>query len=533
MFTFLTADDEPDKLEALRDMFDWKHFNMELIGEAQNGPDAYDLVMKMHPDACIIDIRMPGLSGLDVIKKAVENGSHTKFIVLTGYDDFNYARRALHLQIVEYLLKPCRCEEIMQAMLKAVNQTEEENTRKKMLDDYRQLSNNNAKALKEHFLVHLAAGNVPMSESIEKSVSAYHLETLFACYAVCVISLADGAGGSEPLFPQDLLQMIESLFAAVGESEVFVYKEQIVVAVSLGNITEQFHQFQNALFAALKEISGRFGLQSVIGVSDLKEGPKQLHEAYVEAMKASNLAAFDGMQGIRYFAELNPVTEVVYSSQKEKDVINAVIENGDNVQTAIDHFFDNYSLTSPESRKIIQQMASTLACSIFKVCLEHNLIFNLFSKLLSDTIEEIAKSKTLQAIKTAVQRFALEASRSFNGSKQFSAVAATAIEYIHKHYTSKISLEQAAEMLHISPTYLSMLFKQQTGVNFIDYLNRYRIQRSKEFLKDIDRKVYEVANMVGIQDEKYFHALFKRYTGLTATQYRDSLFYSRSRGSYL
>lgn len=532
MFTFLTADDEPDKLEALRDMFDWKHFDIELVGEAQNGPEAYSQVMKLRPDVCIIDIRMPGFSGLEVIQKATENGSHTKFIVLTGYDDFDYARKALHLQIVEYLLKPCRYEEIMQAVLKAVNQVEEEHTRKKILDDYRQLSDSNAKALRERFLVRLAAGGAQMSESVEKSVGAYKLGALFACYAVCVISLADGESGGEPQLSQELLRMIGSLFAAVGESEVFVRKEQIVVVVSLSNITEQFYQFQSALFTALEEIGGRFGMQGVIGISDLKEGPRKLHEAYTEAAKAANLAVFDGMRGVRYFAELNPVTEVVYSSQKEKDVITAVIGKGGDVQPAVDRFFDNYSLTSPESRKIIQQMASTLACSIFKVCLEHNLIFNLFSKLLSDTIEEIAKSKTLQAIKAAVLRFALEASRSFSGSKQVSAVASMAIQYIHEHYTSKITLEKAADMLHISPAYLSMLFKQQTGVNFIEYLNRYRIQQSKEYLKNIDKKVYEVADMIGIQDEKYFHSLFKRYTGLTATQYRDSLLYNHSQGKF-
>lgn len=522
MFTVLTADDEADKLEALREMFDWQHFGIELIGEAQNGLDAYAFVMKLHPDVCIIDIRMPGLNGFEVVQKAAENGSRTKFIVLTGYDDFNYVREALHLQVVDYLLKPCRYEEIMQAVLKAVNRLEEDRSREKMIRDYRQLSEDNARARKERFLVNLASGSA-QSGDVEKDVAEFGLGHLLRCYAVCVISLEDGGG--EPPLPPELLSRVGSLFSETGENEVFLLREQMAVAVALNNIAETFPRFKEALLAILLEIRNRFGVEGVIGISDLKEGPLRFGEACGEAGKAAGLAVFDGIQGIRYFAELSQASLVNYSNSKEKDVLLAVIGKGGDIQAAVDRFFDDNRLTSLESCRLTRQMASALVCSIFKVCLEQNLIIHLFTKLLSDTIEEISKSKTLQTIKAAVLRFALEASQSFSGNRQVSAIASVAIQYIHKHYTGKITLEKVAESLRVSPTYLSMLFKQQTGVNFIDYLNRYRIQQSKEYLKDVNKKVYEVADMIGIPDEKYFHSLFKRYTGLTAKQYRDSLIY--------
>lgn len=98
-----------------------------------------------------------------------------------------------------------------------------------------------------------------------------------------------------------------------------------------------------------------------------------------------------------------------------------------------------------------------------------------------------------------------------------------AVNYIHNNYHKDISLKEAALELYISPAYLSFLFKNEMKITFIDYLNKYRIQMAKELLKDIRLKNYEVAFKVGFQDEKYFYKLFKKYTGLTASQYRDSL----------
>jgi two-component system response regulator YesN len=531
MFTLLTADDEPDKLEALHDMFDWDKYDIKIIGQAHNGQEAYDLLMELRPDIGIMDIRMPVMSGLEAIQRATENGVKTKYVILSGYDEFDYARKALQLQTVEYLLKPCRVEEITQAVLKAANQVEEERNKKKLLDEYRQLFVSNAKNLKERFMINLASGGIDASEDIQSKIKAFELESLFECYAVCTVSLVNDQDENENknLLFLNLMRIAESMLTDIARSEVFLLKEQVVIIVSLSDISVRFYMFQDALFNILEETRQQYNAQGVIGVSDLKESPRLLYEAYIEAIEAASLAAFDGIHEIRYYAELNKTVEAFYPSQNEKDVISAVIGESGEISLAIDSFFNNYSLSSAETRKIIQQMASTLVCSIFMVCLEHNLILKQFSKMLSDTIEEISKSRTMQEIKSIVLRFALEVSKSFTGNKQISALTSMAIQYIRENYAKKINLEMTAEMLHISPTYLSMLFKQ-TGMNFIEYLNRYRIQQSKEYLKDIDKKVYEVANKIGIQDEKYFHSLFKRYTGLTATQYRDSFIYNRNQG---
>lgn len=528
MYTLITADDEIDKLEALRDMFDWEGNNIQIVGEATNGQEAYDLLVKLRPDICIIDIRMPKLSGLDAIQSATEKGVKTKFIVLTGYDDFDYARKAVQLQIVEYLLKPCRYEEVLRAVQKAIFLVQEGQHQKELQVQYQQLCAKNKKLSKKHFLIQLLSGFTDSNQDVQEYIHEFSLEPLFSCYAVCTLSLIERQKETDGFLNQILLPMAESDMADIELSEVVLWKEQVVILVSLSNIASNFTEFQDLLFQMLEEGTRQCHAHCVIGISDLKYDPKQLQEACTEAMKAAGLAAFDGIHGIRYYAELNCSEKVSYASQSEKDVISAVLGESGNLTDTIESFFHHYSLSSSESKKIVQQMASTLVCSIFKVCLEHNMILNLFSKMLSDTIEEISNARTMQEIQSAVLQFASDVSKSFTGNKQISAFASVTIQYIHDNYAKKITLKLTADALHISPAYLSMLFKQQTGINFIEYLNRYRIQKAKQYLNDMDSKIYEVANKIGIQDEKYFHSLFKRYTGLTATQYRDNLICNRS-----
>ncbi|WOC33205.1 MULTISPECIES: response regulator transcription factor [Caproicibacterium] len=528
MYTLITADDETDKLEALRDLFDWAAYGIQIVGEASDGQEALDLLLRLRPDLCIIDIRMPKLSGLDAIRNASAQGVKTKFIVFSGYDDFDYARQAVQLQIVEYLLKPCRCEEVVQAVQKAITLVREEQQQEALQTQYQFLCAQNQERAKEQFLQELLAGQKAADTAQPRCLQTFGLEPLLSCYAVCCLDFVGQQAEDSPP-AQAFLAAAKKAVCKMAHSEAVLWKERVVLLLFLDPITEKFTSFQNLLFHLLESAGSDCHTPCVIGVSDLKSSSGALHEAYTEAEKAAGLAAFDEIHGIRYYAELqNSNKKTADTGKREQEVIDAVLNRAEKLPSAVDHFFSCCTLRSPASKQVVQETASTLVCSIFKTCLEHNMVFNLFSKMLSDTIETISGASTMREIKDAVLCFARSVSQSFTGNKQISAFASAAVAYIRKNYAQKITLKQTAEDLHISPAYLSMLFKQQTGMNFIEYLNRYRIQKAKEYLHNVDSKIYEVADKIGIQDEKYFHSLFKRYTGQTATQYRDSLLCSRT-----
>lgn len=167
-------------------------------------------------------------------------------------------------------------------------------------------------------------------------------------------------------------------------------------------------------------------------------------------------------------------------------------------------------------------MAVTLVYDLLKVMVERQLDLDNISEKANRAAQEILNCSNVENIRDLVTKFIISITQQ-SSRKNMSAVAKRAVSFISENYSTKICLESVAEEIHVSPSYLSMLFKQQTGLNMIEYLNRYRIEKSKDFLNNLNFKIYEVAYKVGFQDEKYYYLLFKRYTGLTATQYRDSI----------
>lgn len=525
MYSLLIADDEQDKREALREMIDWQKYDVEIVGEAGTGQEALDMLLRLTPDICIMDIRMPVMDGLEAMRRASEQGIATKHIIFSGYDDFAYAQKALELNTVEYLLKPCRMEEILQAVLKAANRVDEERNRGRMLEEYQLLFESYTKTLKERFLLHVATGSVRPGGDTESRIKTFQLADVFCNFAVCILSLmGEGLENSErSQLLQNAIHIAEVELSCVTKSEVFTLDEQVVMFVSLPDTAALFCAFQESLERIIDRIMEQYNTGCIIGVSDLKSGVDCLREGYLEALETTGFATFAGESKIRFYAELDQRIQCDYPSKEETAVLAAVTSGTVEVTSAIESFFEKYKSKSAESRKIMQQGAVTLVCSIFKTCVEHDLNPDQLSGLLNETIDEIINSQMLEEIKGAVHRFTDEASKGVSGGRKMSALTSAAIRYIKENYNQKIYLETVSEMLHISPSYLSMLFKQQTGLNFVEYLNRYRIRKSKEYLQEVGNKVFEVAYKVGFQDEKYFFSLFKRYTGLTATQYRDSV----------
>lgn len=240
MYSLMIADDEIDKLESLRYNYNWGKYDISICCEAKDGMEAYELLIKENPDICIMDVRMPIINGLEAMKRAKDKGNKTKFVILSGYDDFDYAKKALSLSTVEYLLKPCKFSDVLQAVLKCVNLIEEEHETVRLLNEYRKLSEKDYQNMKDQFLVDLISGKIENAMDLNEKALQFKFSIL-ANYAVCVMEFDTNRLNSyhdKNLLFARILDHTKSEFSRVSENEVCIYNDFIVAIVSMKNITD-------------------------------------------------------------------------------------------------------------------------------------------------------------------------------------------------------------------------------------------------------------------------------------------------------
>jgi two-component system response regulator YesN len=409
MYKLFIVDDEYDVIEGIKTSMDWSEYNIEICGGASNGAEAFDRIFDIRPDIMIVDMNMPVVGGIELIEKVRTAGIDAEFVILSGYDDFNYAQRAMNLGVAEYLLKPCHIEEILKAVLNVRELLEEKRTQKKLLDQYKAQFRNNAATLKELLLTRLLDGKTLVEEDvIQEEIHLYGIFLLDTNFTVVLYKI-----DQYPAIMHALPVVREEFGKAGLPNEALIYKGDIVSICSASCSREMF---EGIFHRILKRVRAEFSLHMTIVAGYEIAELDALPSCYRKCRDILNTEAFLGIDEIIFCGD---------NMEGKKTKINKLIEAG--------------------------------------------------------------------------------------------------IDYIKNHYAEDIKLETVAKKIFITSGYLSILFKQTTGINFLDYLHRYRIQISKDLLKDVRRKIYEIADMVGYQDEKYFSRTFKKFTGLSPKQYRESL----------
>jgi two-component system response regulator YesN len=409
MYKLFIVDDEYDVIEGIKDSINLNEHDIEVCGYSSSGAEALDNVRVQRPDILIVDMNMPVMGGIELIEKVKNEGINAEFIILSGYDDFNYAQRAINLGVAEYLLKPCHIQRILKAVLSAKELMEERRVQERLLEQYKAQFMNNAQPLKELLITRLLDGKTLIREDvIQEEINLYGIFLFDLGFTVVLCKPENDAYNSR------LIPLIQGEFKKINlPNETLAYKGSIVSVCSTACPKETLEKILEKI---IKKAGEAFFLHMTIIVGREAVKPEELSGCYRKCREILDAESFLGIDKIIFSDE---------GADSRKTKINKLIE--------------------------------------------------------------------------------------------------ASIDYIKNHYAEDIKLESVAKKIFITSGYLSILFKQTTGINFLDYLHRYRIQISKDLLKDVRHKVYEVAGMTGYQDEKYFSRTFKKITGLSPRQYRESL----------
>ena len=518
----IIADDEQHICRLINALIDWNAFGLEVSGFAHDGDSAYEMCREKSPDFLITDIRMPGLGGIDLIKKIYETLPDIKVIVITGYSHFSYAHQALRYNVVDYLLKPIQKEELEQALEKGLSMMKKEESILKRGN----MAMKSMQDIKDNLLTLLL-------NKRDVFLEEYHLKFSGNTWQLLQIDFVLSSDENTPSVQEFLNEKIKNVVVEELKQE----KVEILTALVDNNfycllngdrnILEQtdtkIMQVRNKLLVIndiLQKINFTIGISSFCGKIN------QVHDCVNECHTCINQKIVKGKNKIIRYDSI-PVIEQEASffvdENFRKTFLKLIAEgDGEEISAQINELSTLlYRYSGKIDGNVVLEVYDMLVKMFFKAIQVFN--FKDFQEFTQDNL--LAHSHCFYSISGAfaylgdVFLLLLGRSKAEKEDKNTRPIRNAQL-YIEEHYMEQITLEEIAKHVGLNETYLSSIFKKQVGKSLIDFLTYTRIQRAKELLLNREKSINEIAEEVGFNDAKYFTKRFKKFTGVSPNEYR-------------
>ncbi|OCA81795.1 MULTISPECIES: response regulator transcription factor [unclassified Bacillus (in: firmicutes)] len=505
MFNVLIVDDEPMIREGLKTLINWEEYGFRIIALARNGKEGYEEYCRCKPDLMIVDIRMPEMDGISLIELIRAEDNDISFIVLSGYSDFAYAKRAIKAKTAGYLLKPIDEEELIQYLIDLRQNIEERKQWSSLIQaEYCHE--------RDEFLASLCLNDFKEMANVQENLHKFELED-----SGCQILLIQCYENGQKKIKSELVSFFEDckkgvVFTINGYAAVYLRSDYSFISrtdMIKQKLMKQIHPFCKSI--ALGEF-----MPSVYGIQASYQTALTLikHQFYFEKgqiLTKSHRKELDSAHGI--LKEELLLDEYLNRLYYAIDVVNI-----DTCRTVIDELGREMMHRDFSEQQIKKQFIYIYTHTMNKL-LQLNSSIGLDSMKVNDCATDIYKIETMSdLIEYIFQQFESIIKRIDNGltGTQMKKM----IDLIHKNYNQNLRLESLAGVFNYNSAYLGKLFKNYTGEYFNTYLDKVRIENGKILLQK-GLKVYEVAEKIGYADVDYFHRKFKKYEGISPSAYRN------------
>lgn len=531
MIKLIIVEDEKLEREGLMDFFDWTNMGIEISGTAADGIEGLELAKRVAPDIIITDIKMPGMDGLQMSKQIRELLPNVKIILLTGYDDFNYAREAIGFRANAYILKPIDEDEMQEAIREACRQSEDQ---KKVA---MKLSTEFLKA-KNRFLWDFLEGFIQMelAEALFEEYDIHRIKGSDAQYCLVMVGCRNGQDCTEPM---ESWQMTKEIQASQREYLVFdLFDEQQYEAlICLKAEGEDCAKLMKELHEIEEHQSHRF----FSFISPWCTEPGALPKAYAKMkedrenllfweQKFSNEGGCDSVQERERSPQTAPDREkgisefIQNSSSYSKQLMKATAENnGELVKSILKELFQFIEKYRGIDRKHVLNFLYNIVYEISLMAYNMNKDGDEFSLNKDHLGSHIYHLRNLEEVHQYLSDFFEKAVEMIDNKKnrKDEYIINTVLRMIDERYANDLSLKIISTEVFLSPNYLGSLFKKHTGKSFNDYLSDVRMSKAKDLLKSTNKKISIVAAEVGIPNTSYFCIVFKNANGVAPQEYRE------------
>lgn len=526
MYSVVIVDDEMLIRIGMKTLIDWNMYNLVLVGEADNGVNAIDIVKQTNADIVITDIKMPEMDGLDMISRLKADGYSGKFIILSNYDDFNLVKKALKLGASDYLLKlTMKKEDLDKVFQNIINE----------INDYRDKENKvnivltnlkeNRDLIKSRYFKDLIEKREELSYFQEKTFF-FNINTDFEKFYLIYFKIDNES--SEPGETKDRSLMISStqniakeIFEKKLKGEIFSFNDNEFIG-----IVPEIYKHDDFMYATI-ELSDLVKLYLNITISIVysrgNRFPEDISNAYELSRTAFKLQFYYGCKSIIEAGKekLKSLNETLQNSDLYNNIRNMPeSDDMDKLEVDMNRLFSQFreNLIDPDDVKTEIEKLIILIEEKYNVShkFELNPDFNA-------TLKEIGYSCTIDELnKTVIKYLEIKKGKDegIKSQKHTRAISET-IKHIERNYNKDINIKDISDMLKFNYSYFCRLFKQEMGMTITDYIIQYRIDKAKEFLKDPNIRISEASYLAGFNDQFHFSKTFKKIVGMSPKDYKN------------
>ncbi|MBD1381531.1 response regulator [Metabacillus arenae] len=506
MYKLLIVDDEKIVIDGLTSIMNWQELQVKMVYTASNGEEALQCIIDKKPHIVLADIQMPGLNGLNLIQKAKKINTEIVFIIISGYTEFDYAKRAIELEALDYLVKPIEIDEIKEAVEKAINKYDKGQAEKQRNEEIQKYQS----GMEERLILDLILGRNSDYSKIHNPFQSFKF-------------LIIGFKNSNWKTNASIEELMANLKISAKESgyKTFVYIiEDFITIMYESNKLSEIDSFLNKVTKQFEE-----GLKAIthIGVSHTYHDLQYVRKSYKEAHEAFQIGLY-----------LNKL----FTYSKDLERLNNTV--GHDIIEKIDACFKKNNVDLENMTGLIEEIMNDSIVNLTSPAKTNYLCFKFIhnvyeyvhhefeiqiEKIVGEKHQQYEELHNLQSIEEITQWLKNFVIKTFDylNNHRISSKDKLILEvkkYLEDCFNQPIFLDEIANLFHISPPYLSSLFSKKTKMTIFEYITEIRITKAKELLRTTNYKIIEICDQVGYENQRYFNQVFKKQVGTTPSEYR-------------
>ena len=541
MLKVFLVEDEIVMREGIKNNIEWEKEGYQFAGEASDGELAFPMIKEIKPDILITDIKMPFMDGLELSRLVKKEIPNIKIIILSGYDEFEYAKEAIKIGVTDYLLKPMSGAKLLEAVNKVGETILAEREQQNFMETYEKERQESLIISKRNLFRDLVDGKLSVAELSEQGTKL-GMNLVAECYAVILYQIRpdDGLSGqAADGYSEQTVSItgkIEAEFADRKDIQIYEQLGEVIAFLIMAQDETHMKEKEEACLGELKEITDSYGSVKYFGgVGSTVKRIREVKQSYQEANRAFSHRFLTEESRIFYAGNDMgtvgmPMEEINLQGldigKLDRRVLQNFLRSGS--QSDIEHFVDDFFESLGEKnigsllfrQYIVMDMYFTIASFLESIGLSKEEISGISGKF-KDGTSALSTLTSTKAYLTGLLEKAIS-QRNLVSEQKYSTVIEDAKEYIEKNYANEdISLNTVASSVNISPNHFSTVFSQETGETFIEYLTGVRMQKARELLRSTSLKSSEIGYRVGYRDPHYFSYLFKKTQNVTPKEFRN------------
>lgn len=532
MYKLVVVDDEDIVRNGIINGSPLSDLGFEVVADASNGLEAIEKIEQYHPDVVLTDIRMPQMSGIELIEHISRDYPNIKIVILSGYSEVEYLKQAIKNKVEDYLLKPTCMEEFHDVFKRLKDSLDEE---KQKYEEYNKLKKQLIESLpymREKYLNQLVKGYYSSLEEIEEKNKFYEVELAGDRFAIVLLEIdnyhiisKEYTEEKRQLLMLSIIHIANQILDEVKLGVFFLGNNNEVIGIcnfdaGIKTITSILQEIQKTVFEYKK-------LTVSAGISKEFADIRKIEISYKQALEAIKQKVFLGNESVVFYQDIENMagSGSVQCAFDNESIINAIYyDNRIDLEELLSDVFKQFECKILKHYEYIDKLCLELLFCVSRYAQQFNIRVEDILESKNTAFLDIYKLDSLDSKKSWLYEILHEICKRIGNLRgdYTNRIIEEAKAYIKSNFSNNnISLDQIAEKVNKNAGYLSKLFKVETGENYVEYLTKLRMERAKELLTDISIKTYEISSMVGYADVSHFNRMFKKHMGFSPSEYRE------------